>query len=222
MRGIESVEEVIKLLNQLQFYQEEASASGSSSSSAVVDDRNIQAVTDLAVYNFRKVIHLLDKTNRTGQARFRRAPVPASTFAAAVGVTPRLEKKIVQDQPGPSSYSAPVIVPPPTKQRYCSVSGGSAVKVYQPTPIHRLPPLPTNHHQKAVALAKERNDLVPSSTIIFSNSPSISAAATSFISSLTGDIDNMQRSMSSSGFQFTQPSHESLPCLLPPSRGSAA
>ncbi|CAL1411374.1 unnamed protein product [Linum trigynum] len=71
-------------------------------------------------------------------------------------------------------------------------------------------------------MAKQRNDLVPSSTIIFLNSPSISDAATSFISSLMRDTDSMQRSMSSSGFQFTQPSHGSLPCLLPPSRGSAA
>ncbi|CAI0425015.1 unnamed protein product [Linum tenue] len=117
---------------QEQFYQEEASASGSSSSSAVFDDRNIQAVMDLAVYNFRKVIPLPNKPNRTGQARFRRAPVPASasTSAVAVGVIPRSEKKIVQDQPGPSSYSAPMIVPPTTKQRYCTVSGGSEFKVY--------------------------------------------------------------------------------------------
>ncbi|CAI0389129.1 unnamed protein product [Linum tenue] len=212
VRGIQSVEEVIKLLNQQQFYQEEASASGSSSSSAGADDRNIQAVTDLAVNNFRKVISLLGKPNRTGHARFRRAPVSASasTSAAVAGVAPRPEKKIVQDQPGPSSYSAPVIVPP-MEQGSGSVSGGSAFKVYQPTPIHRLPPLPTNHHhQKAVV--KERNELVPPSTINFSNSPSISAAATSFISSLTGDTDSMQqRSMSSSGFQFTQPSHGKPP-----------
>ncbi|CAI0449341.1 unnamed protein product, partial [Linum tenue] len=147
---------------------------------AVCSPVHIQAVTDLAVNNFRKVISLLGKPNRIGHARFRRAPVS-------------------------------VIVPPTTEQGSGSVFGGSTFKVYQPTPIHRLPPLPTNHHhhQKAaeVAVAKERNELVPSSTINFSNSPSISAAATSFMSSLTGDTDSMQRSMSSSGFQFTQPSH---------------
>ncbi|CAI0449340.1 unnamed protein product, partial [Linum tenue] len=163
---------------------------------------HIQAVTDLAVNNFRKVISLLGKPNRIGHARFRRAPVSASasTSAAVVAVGPPKGKKIVQ-----------VIVPPTTEQGSGSVFGGSTFKVYQPTPIHRLPPLPTNHHhhQKAaeVAVAKERNELVPSSTINFSNSPSISAAATSFMSSLTGDTDSMQRSMSSSGFQFTQPSH---------------
>ncbi|CAI0381968.1 unnamed protein product, partial [Linum tenue] len=145
----------------------------------------IQAVTDLAVNNFRKVISLLGKPNRIGHARFRRAPVS-------------------------------VIVPPTTEQGSGSVSGGSAFKVYQPKTIHRLPPLPTNHHhhhQKAaaVAVAKERNELVPSSTINFSNSPSILAATTSFMSSLTGDTDSMQRSMSSSEFQFTLPSHGKPP-----------
>ncbi|CAI0465002.1 unnamed protein product [Linum tenue] len=211
--GIQSVEEVIKLLNQQHFYQEEASASGSSSSSGG-GDRNIKEVTDLAVNNFRKVISLLGKPNRTGHARFRRAPVAASSTASVSVAPPQEKKKIVQDQAGPSSYSAPVIGPP-TEQGSGSVSG-SAFKVYQPTPIHRLPPLPTNHHnhhQKAavgVLVVKERSELVPSSTINFSNSPSISAA-TSFISSLTGDTDSMQRSMSSSGFQFTHPSHGKPP-----------
>ncbi|CAN1342446.1 Amidophosphoribosyltransferase 2, chloroplastic [Linum perenne] len=109
------------------------------------------------------------------------------------------ETKAAQDQPA--------ITPQPTADRGSgSVSGsGSAFKVYQPTPIHRLPPLPMNHHHQK-ATAKERNELVVASTINFSNSPSISAA-TSFISSLTGETNSVQRSMSSSGFQFTQRSH---------------
>ncbi|CAN1170601.1 Amidophosphoribosyltransferase 2, chloroplastic, partial [Linum perenne] len=106
-----------------------------------------------------------------------------------------------------AAQDQPAITPQPTADRGSgSVSGsGSAFKVYQPTPIHRLPPLPTNHHHQK-ATAKERNELVVASTINFSNSPSISAA-TSFISSLTGETNSVQRSMSSSGFQFTQRSH---------------
>ncbi|CAN1274165.1 Probable WRKY transcription factor 7 [Linum perenne] len=208
--GIQSVSEVLKLLKQHQFHQDDASASSSSPApvNGGVDDRDIKVVTDLAVHNFRKVISLLGRTNRTGHARFRRAPLSSSSTAsppiiAAVPISVQKEEetKAAQDQPA--------ITPQPTADRGSgSVSGsGSAFKVYQPTPIHRLPPLPTNHHhQKAAAATKERNELVVASTINFSNSPSISAA-TSFISSLTGETNSVQRSMSSSGFQFTQRSN---------------
>ncbi|CAN0873081.1 Probable WRKY transcription factor 7 [Linum grandiflorum] len=196
--GIRSVEEVINLLNQQQhhFYKEEASASassGSSSSSAVDANPDIKVVTDLAVNNFKKVISLLGRPNRTGHARFRRAPVDAAG-------TPSPSPQPKAAEQGSASVSG-------------TGSGSSAFKVYQPTPIHRLPPLPTNHHQKAFAAAtKERNnELVVPPTINFSNSPSISGA-TSFISSVTGETsDSMQRSMSSSGFQLTHPSHGKPP-----------
>ncbi|CAN1163937.1 Probable WRKY transcription factor 7 [Linum perenne] len=201
--GIRSVEEVINLLNQHHFCQEEASASASSGSSsssgaAVDGNPNIKVVTDLAVNNFRKVISLLDRPNRTGHARFRKAPVVSSDAPQTL-----------------PPYTASVTNPLQTtaEQGSASVSGtGSAFKVYQPTPIHRLPPLPTNHHHhKALVATKERNELVVPSTINFSNSPSISGA-TSFISSVTGETsDSMQRSMSSSGFQLTQPSHGKPP-----------
>ncbi|KDP41693.1 hypothetical protein JCGZ_16100 [Jatropha curcas] len=185
--GIQNVEEVIKLLKQNQPQQQQYYPELSSNNPSGSDD--IMAVTDAAVNSFKKVISLLGRTNRTGHARFRRAPV--STASA-----PQLPQQQVQD-PGPS-------VRPINSQQTEQVS---AFKVYQPTPVHRLPPLPNNHNQQAKPLLvtkngfSERNEM-PSS-INFSNSPSISAA-TSFMSSLTGETDSVQRSMSS-GFQFAQP-----------------
>lgn len=82
----------------------------------------------------------------------------------------------------------------------------SAFKVYCPTPVHRLPPLPHNHLHRT-----QLNKTEPPSTINFSNSPQISAT-NSFISSLTGDTDSVQPSLSS-GFQFTTPSSVGKPPL---------
>uniref|UniRef100_A0A803NC73 WRKY domain-containing protein n=1 Tax=Chenopodium quinoa TaxID=63459 RepID=A0A803NC73_CHEQI len=72
--------------------------------------------------------------------------------------------------------------------------------------IQRLPPLPHNNHPhhsqpQPLGLPKpiERKD--SSTTINFSSSPPISAT-NSYISSLTGDTDSVQPSMSS-GFQIT-------------------
>ncbi|EEF52358.1 probable WRKY transcription factor 7 [Ricinus communis] len=212
--GIQSVEEVIKLLqqNQLQqppqYYSETFSSSSNSSDTNPPSTDNIMAVTDAAVNNFKKVISLLGRTTRTGHARFRRAPVssPASPTQQEHPKPPQQHQQ-VQD-PGPSAG-------PLNSQQSEQVS---AFRVYQPTPIHRLPPLPNNHHhhhhhhqhqhqqQKAPLLVtkngfSERSEAAPS--INFSNSPSISAA-TSFMSSLTGETDSLQRSMSS-GFQFANP-----------------
>nr|GMC55037.1 probable WRKY transcription factor 7 [Ipomoea batatas] len=70
-------------------------------------------------------------------------------------------------------------------------------KIYHPKPIQCLPPLP-HHHQpeKTASAAKE-----PSTTISFAAMAAPSPAG-SFISSLTGDTDSVQPSLSS-GFQIT-------------------
>ncbi|XP_050214492.1 probable WRKY transcription factor 7 [Mercurialis annua] len=202
--GIQSVEEVIKLIQQNHIHQHKQQLHQKCYSES--DD--IMAVTDVAVNNFKKVISLLGRTSRTGHARFRRAPVSSGSPPQQEDPKPvaQQQKQQVQE-PGSSK---PVINPPQIEQV-------SAFKVYQPTPVHRLPPLPNNHnhhhhfhnqqqHQKTPLLVTkngclERNEAAPSS-INFSNSPSISAA-TSFISSLTGETDNtsLHRSVSS-GFQF--------------------
>ncbi|XP_043707944.1 probable WRKY transcription factor 7 isoform X2 [Telopea speciosissima] len=90
----------------------------------------------------------------------------------------------------------------------------SGSKIYCPTPIQRLPPLPVPHQSQHhhyfqpnnnPNLQMTKNGILErkesTTTISFSASPSISAA-TSFMSSLTGDTDSKQPS-SSSTFQIT-------------------
>ncbi|KAJ7007186.1 WRKY transcription factor 7 isoform X1 [Populus alba x Populus x berolinensis] len=195
--GIHSVEEVIKLLKQNQLEQQHYQELSAASSSSNLGTDNIMTVTDMAVNNFKKVISLLGRTTRTGHARFRRAPdIPPNRQQIRGEPESQQEKRQVQE-PGPSVRA---INSQPTEQ-------ASAFRVYQPTPIHRLPPLPNNQQQKSPLLVtkkglSDRNEIP--TTINFSNSPSISSA-TSFMSSLTGETDSFQRSLSS-GFHFTQPS----------------
>lgn len=75
------------------------------------------------------------------------------------------------------------------------ISGGT--RIYCPAPIQRLPPLPHNHHLLVKNGSMERKE--PINTINFA---SASSPANSFMSSLTGDTDSLQQSMSS-GFQIT-------------------
>ncbi|KAL5780198.1 hypothetical protein ACOSQ2_010935 [Xanthoceras sorbifolium] len=197
--GMQSIGEFIRLLSRSQVsdhqqlpYQEV------SSSSNFEPEKEIKVAAEVAVNNFKKVISLLGRP-RTGHARFRRAPVSPPP------VVPQKQEKHVHE-PGPSTQS--------TNTNHKSNEQVSAFKVYCPTPVHRLPPLPHNHsHQvhktPSMAVNKngfaERNDA--QTTINFSASPQISAT-NSFISSLTGDTDSIQPSLSS-GFQFTTPSHVS-------------
>jgi hypothetical protein len=194
--GIQSVEEVIKLLKQNQLEQQHYQELSAASSSSNLGTDNIMAVTDMAVNNFKKVISLLGRTTRTGHARFRRAPVACPP-----------QQQIQEPEPGPQQQKQQVQEPVPYVRAINSQppEQGSAFRVYQPTPIHRLPPLPHNQQQKTLLVTKnglsDRNEMA--TTINFANSPTISAP--SFLSSLTGETDSFQCSKSS-GFQFTQPS----------------
>ncbi|KAF3446617.1 hypothetical protein FNV43_RR11797 [Rhamnella rubrinervis] len=200
--GIQSVEKFIRLISQ--------QASSSTESAAI----EYGSVADLAVNKFKKVISLLDK-GRTGHARFRRAPV-----APPSPPQPQPQQHLVQSL---KQDSGGVSVAEPNRQK---LEQPSAFKVYCPTPVLRLPPLPQNHSQQvnhphglqphhhqlnaaATILAKngsvEKKD--STATIKFSTSPPISAA-NSFMSSLTGDTDSLQPSLSS-GFQFTNISQSS-------------
>ncbi|KAL0017448.1 hypothetical protein SO802_004517 [Lithocarpus litseifolius] len=172
--GIQSVEKLMRLISQEQASME------------------VGAVADVAVDKFKRVISLLDR-KRLGHARFRRAPVGASPQQ-------KQENQEVQE-PGPSN------IPIPHRQKLEPVS---AFKVYcpTPTPISRLPPLPNSHthgHQQPLGLmaakagSLERKD--GANSISFCSSPPISAG-NSFVSSLTGDTESLQPSLSS-GFQIT-------------------
>lgn len=198
--GIQSVEKFIRLISQ--------QASSSTEAAAI----EYGSVADVAVNKFKKVISLLDK-GRMGHARFRRAPPAPSS-------SPQPQQHLV---PSLKQDTGLLSVAEPNRHK---LEQPSAFKVYCPTPVLRLPPLPhghslqvnhphglqPNHHQLNVAatmLAKngsvEKKD--STATIKFSTSPPISAA-NSYMSSLTGDTDSLQPSLSS-GFQFTNMSQSS-------------
>ncbi|XVE55838.1 hypothetical protein DITRI_Ditri03aG0189600 [Diplodiscus trichospermus] len=194
--GIQGVEELMRLMSKSQqLYNQDASFKTSSPSGSE-PAMEIQALTDKTVNSFKKVISLLDRP-RTGHARFRRAPLsPLQQEERQQRQDSEQPRKKIQES-GISSVQA-------------SKDQVSAFKPFSSTPLHRLPPLPHNHHQSkstSLLVAKtgllERNE--SPSTINFSSTPTFSAG-NSFMSSLTGDTDSMQPSFSS-GFQFTSPSH---------------
>ncbi|KAL0392072.1 UNVERIFIED_CONTAM: putative WRKY transcription factor 7 [Sesamum radiatum] len=168
--GLQSVEKLIRLLSHThqQNFPEQ-----SSSKLDPVTTADYQAVADVAVNKFKKFISLLDRTPRTGHARFRRGPVSNSTPP---------QQKI--ESAGPSTQ------PPKTED---SAPGS---RIYCPTPVQRLPPLPVPHHHQQLVKNGSLERKESSTTINFAS------PATSFLSSLTGDTESLQPSMSS-GFQIT-------------------
>ncbi|KAK9740271.1 hypothetical protein RND81_03G023900 [Saponaria officinalis] len=190
--GLQSVEKLIKLLSQTQDVHIHhptttttlSSSSTSSNNNNNVHDFEYKAVADVAVNKFKKVISLLDRS-RTGHARFRRGPLalPPHKFEPEPAPEPEPKKLILDSKP----------------------SNGSAFRrVYSASQIQRLPPLPSSTGLlKPVAMERKES----STTINFSTSPPISVAA-SYISSLTGDTESVQPSMSS-GFQITNMSQVS-------------
>ncbi|XP_021740075.1 probable WRKY transcription factor 7 [Chenopodium quinoa] len=191
--GLQSVEKLIKLLSQNHHYlqhehqqqqhQQRQDDSTTSDQNQNQDDSDYTVVADLAVNKFKKVISLLDRS-RTGHARFRRGPLHHQTAQQAQPLPPPL----------------------PSQQQLKPSHGSAFTRVYSSSQIQRLPPLPHNNHPhhsqpQPLGLPKpiERKD--SSTTINFSSSPPISAT-NSYISSLTGDTDSVQPSMSS-GFQIT-------------------
>lgn len=73
--GLESVEKLIRLLSQTQSQQIQQQKQGQLDKNK--SPMEIEMVADAAVTKFKKVISLLDR-NRTGHARFRRAPLASS------------------------------------------------------------------------------------------------------------------------------------------------
>ena len=187
--GIQSVEKLVSLLSQR---QQQNQTTGS-----LDIDIDCTAAADMAVTKFKRVISLLDRT-RTGHARFRRAPL------------------VPHPQPPPQDTDTPPVLVShhqPAEDKQASVS-----KIYCPTPVHLLPPLPHNHHHRHHHHHHHSPNLtlphkVPiekkESTTTISFTTSISASApNSFISSLTGDTDSVQQSLSS-GFHVSHLSQAS-------------
>ncbi|KAH7842182.1 hypothetical protein Vadar_002367 [Vaccinium darrowii] len=129
-----------------------------------------RAVADVAVNKFKKFISLLDRS-RTGHTRFRRGPMnqPQKTVEPKETVRSASTNRTPEDKP----------VPP---------------RVYCPTPVQRLPPLPHNHHNYVMKTGSvnERKEPVGPTTINFAAAAAAVATPTmstgnSFKSSLTGN-----------------------------------
>ncbi|KAD2805850.1 hypothetical protein E3N88_39227 [Mikania micrantha] len=180
--GLQSLENLVGILSSQSYQTNTTSSSSSSPPAGATDSVDYIAVADVAVNKFKKFISLLDR-NRTGHARFRRGPVSVSN---------------------PYQKSAPVVTPASinhhTHQTADPSVGVALDKVYSPAPIQqRLPPPPqtTLQHSLVKSGSFDRKDF-PANTINFA----AASQANSFISSLTGDTDSLQPSMSS-GFQIT-------------------
>lgn len=169
--GLQSVEKLIRLLSQSHHQHHHHHHQQQQPSFQEDSAHDYQAVADVAVNKFKKFISLLDK-NRTGHARFRRGPLTTPL------PKPHQQNKLSLQQP---------IEQPENPQ----TTTNTTAKIYCPTPIQRLPPLPKNG-------LVERKLEASSTTINFASA----TPATSFMSSLTGDTESLQHSLSS-GFQIT-------------------
>ncbi|KAG2240388.1 hypothetical protein Bca4012_023229 [Brassica carinata] len=179
--GIHGVKEFLKLIGQKSQPTEE-------------NQTEITAVTDVAVNSFKKVISLLGRS-RTGHARFRRAPVATKTESGGGGGDWKTEEK-------PGTGTTTVVLNRQKTEQF----GGSAFRVYCPTPVHRRPPLSHNHGltTKNGSSSSANGRPQEQSTINFAPSPPVSAA-NSFMSSHRCDTESNQMS---SGFEFTNPSSQ--------------
>ncbi|XAR61920.1 hypothetical protein NMG60_11016471 [Bertholletia excelsa] len=170
--GLQSVEKLIRMFSHQTHHEQSHKPSSIGSAEGQMDYR---AVADVAVNKFKKFISLIDRT-RTGHARFRRAPV-----------SPQNQEPKTHESESFNHHQS-------VEQKHVSVP-----KLYCPTPIQRLPPLP--HNQPPIVRNGCTEKKEPMTTISFAASPPASAA-NSFMSSLTGDTDSLQPSLSS-GFQIT-------------------
>ncbi|KAK9284708.1 hypothetical protein L1049_023884 [Liquidambar formosana] len=173
--GLESVEKLIRLLSQTQQQQQEQCQSDANPRSYIDIEMDCNAVADVAVSKFKKVISLLGRA-RTGHARFRRAPMASRSN----------QNEEIQGS-GSRVYSATPVqqIPPPPYHHHHSLHHHHQSQ---------------NDHQVVIPRngAIERKD--STTTINFS----YSSAANSFMSSLTGDtMDSKQQPSSSSAFQIT-------------------
>jgi hypothetical protein len=99
--GLESVEKLIKLLSQARHNQYQPSNPNNNNNPSMEIERDCNAVADIAVSKFKRVISLLEKT-RTGHARFRKAPLP-QTQQIQISETPIFNATPLQQIPPSSS-----------------------------------------------------------------------------------------------------------------------
>lgn len=213
--GLQSVENLIKILSHSSQQYNHQNPNISSSTTAAMDSGNTdyRAVTDVAVNKFKKFISLLDR-NRTGHARFRRGPILNNQHRPDQTQT-RESEPMIQSVTHQHHHQTA------EKEQISNVS-----RIYCPTPVQRLPPLPMpmpmplplshnhnhNHHQLVKNISMEKKE--PITTINFAAAAAaVASPATSFMSSLTGDTDG-------SGFQITNMSQVSSASRPPLSSSS--
>ncbi|KAJ9567529.1 hypothetical protein OSB04_003495 [Centaurea solstitialis] len=181
--GLQSVENLIRLLSSSSSQNQSSFQTNTTSSSSSSPPDSSATTTDyVAVADVAvtkfKKFISLLDRNRTGHARFRRGPVKT---------------------------------PPPLAPAAAAVE-----KVYSPAPIQqRLPPI-VHHHPLVKSGSFDRKDFPVTTTINFAATTATGTSAggagasqaNSFMSSLTGDTDSLQPSMSS-GFQITNMSQVS-------------
>ncbi|GJS57686.1 probable WRKY transcription factor 7 [Tanacetum coccineum] len=138
--GLESVQKLIRLLSSHQQSQPD----------------EYQAVADMAVNKFKRVISLLGRTNRelTGHARFRRAP-PVNS----------------------NNNNNNNIVVRKTEQQDDVVSDESENKVYNPTPIQQVPFVPPPPAMQSGPVMFQRKDSLQNYNMSAGGKPPLCSAS---------------------------------------------
>jgi len=126
------------------------------------------------------------------------ADVAVSKFKKVISLLGRTRTGHARFRRGPLGPPPPP--PPPLVSNQSQERSAPEPRVYHATPIQQIPPLPQYHGESFMPKngVMERKDS-STTTINFS----YSSAATSLMSSLTGDTDSKQQPSSSSAFQIT-------------------
>ncbi|KAL3840431.1 hypothetical protein ACJIZ3_025022 [Penstemon smallii] len=167
-------------------------------SSRMEESAAAQEAATAGLQSVEKLIRLLSNSHHHQQQNFQKpssssstadyqavADVAVNKFKKFISILDRTRTGHARFRRGPVSISSP----PPTEPAPKTEEKEPGSRIYCPTPIQRLPPLPHHHHHHQKKEA--------STTINFAS------PANSFMSSLTGDTDSLQPSMTSSGFQIT-------------------
>lgn len=177
--GLESVEKLIRLLSQTQQQQQQQQQQYQIQSQSQSQSQN-QSSSEM---------------ERDCKAV---ADVAVSKFKKVISLLGRTRTGHARFRRGPLGPPPPP--PPPLVSNQSQERSAPEPRVYHATPIQQIPPLPQYHGESFMPKngVLERKDS-STTTINFS----YSSAATSFMSSLTGDTDSKQQPSSSSAFQIT-------------------
>lgn len=174
--GLESVEKLIRLLSQTQQQQQQQQQYQIQSQSQSQNQSSSEMERDCKAV----------------------ADVAVSKFKKVISLLGRTRTGHARFRRGPLGPPPPPL--PPLVSNQSQERSAPEPRVYYATPIQQIPPLPQYHGESFMPKngVIERKDS-STTTINFS----YNSAATSFMSSLTGDTDSKQQPSSSSAFQIT-------------------